>query len=151
MEKLRALQAEHGIVTAAYGPLTPILRHPGGPLKPVLEDIAKKYDTTTTSVLLRWLIQSGVVAITTSTNTDRLKDIAAVYDLTLTEEEVKEIEAAGKKVHFRYYDVSLAITCGIRLITTGAHDRRLPVAGPARREMIANIGQMHATVSWPRK
>ena len=42
LEPVLALQKTHNIVTEAYGPLTPILRHPsGGPLKPVLTNIAK--------------------------------------------------------------------------------------------------------------
>ena len=37
------IQAKHGILTEAYGPLTPLLRHPtGGPLKSVLERIAQR-------------------------------------------------------------------------------------------------------------
>lgn len=56
---------------------------------------------------MRWTIQFGVVAVTSSKNEERIKGFKDVYDFELTEEEMKEIEAEGRKVHYRYYDVSL--------------------------------------------
>lgn len=105
VEPLLELQKKNGITTEAYGPLTPLLRHPtGGPLKPVLERIAKERNIDPASVLYLWTVQKGVVAVTTSTNPENIKKIAAVNDLPdLTAEEIKEIDEAGKKVHFRYY------------------------------------------------
>lgn len=103
------IHAKHGIVAEAYGPLTPVIRHPGGPLKPVLEKIAKAHDVDTATVLLRWTMQSGVVAVTSSKNEERIKGYKKLWEFELSSEEVKEIEEAGKKVHFRYYAVSLAL------------------------------------------
>jgi diketogulonate reductase-like aldo/keto reductase len=100
------IHAKHGIVAEAYGPLTPLLRHPGGPLKPVLTKLAKKYDTDEATVLLRWTIQYGVVAVTSSKNEERIKGYYKLWEFELTPEEVKEIEETGRKVHFRWYDVS---------------------------------------------
>jgi diketogulonate reductase-like aldo/keto reductase len=110
--------AKHGIITEAYGPLTPVLRHKGGPLKPVLEKIAKAHSVDEAAVLLRWTIQFGVVAVTSSKNEDRIKGFKGVYDFELSEAEMKEIETEGRKVHYRYYDVSHA--CGWADFT-GAH------------------------------
>jgi diketogulonate reductase-like aldo/keto reductase len=103
------IHAEHGIVAEAYGPLTPVIRHPGGPLKPVLEKIAKTHDVDTATVLLRWTMQSGVVAVTSSKNEERIKGYKNLWNFELSPEEVKDIEEAGKKVHFRYYAVSLSL------------------------------------------
>jgi len=97
------IHAQHNIVAEAYGPLTPVIRHPGGPLKPVLEKIAKAHDVDTATVLLRWTMQSGVVAVTSSKNEERIKGYGKLWEFELSSEEVKEIEEAGKKVHFRYY------------------------------------------------
>ena len=36
------IHKKHGIVTAAYGPLTPVLRNKGGKLDPVLSKIASR-------------------------------------------------------------------------------------------------------------
>ncbi|KDR69733.1 hypothetical protein GALMADRAFT_255519 [Galerina marginata CBS 339.88] len=106
------LQAKHGILTASYGTLSPILRHPtGGPLKPVLERIAeriskvvgKKVDANT--VLLLWTRAQGVVVVTASGTPERIQglgEIATLPDL-LEEEEVNEITRVGKTIHFRNY------------------------------------------------
>lgn len=97
------IHAKHGIVAESYGPLTPLIRHPGGPLKPVLEKIAKKYNTDAASVLLRWTMQFGVVAVTSSKNEERIKGYSNLWDFELSPEEMKEIEETGRKVHFRHY------------------------------------------------
>jgi len=111
LQPLLDLQASHKIVTQAYGPLTPVLRHPGGPLKPVLAKIAKRVsadsggkDVDEAQVLLLWTIQNNVVAITSSTREENLRKLVEVDGLVdLTEEERKEIEEVGRKVHFRHY------------------------------------------------
>ncbi|KAM0749419.1 Aldo/keto reductase [Meredithblackwellia eburnea MCA 4105] len=103
-----------GITTAAYGPLTPMLRHPskGGPLKPILERIATRLGDglDSSSVLLLWTAAIGVPVITTSTKEDRIKGFARVQDMLandplggLTQEEVDEITTIGKSIHFRNY------------------------------------------------
>ncbi|ODO07234.1 aldose reductase [Cryptococcus wingfieldii CBS 7118] len=111
LEPVLKIAKEHGIVIEAYGPLTPVLRHPtGGPLKPVLERIAQRLskdagkELDSTAVLLLWTIQSGVVVITTSKNEERIKGLAALDSVPdLTAEELKEITDVGKTHHFRYY------------------------------------------------
>lgn len=110
LQPILDLNKQHGIITEAYGPLTPVLRHKGGPLKPILEKIAKKHNVDSAAVLLRWTIQFGVVAVTSSKNEDRIKGFKDVYDFELSEEEMKEIETAGRSVHYRYYDVSIRRT-----------------------------------------
>ncbi|WWC86218.1 uncharacterized protein L201_001091 [Kwoniella dendrophila CBS 6074] len=106
------IQEKHGIVTEAYGPLTPLLRHKtGGPIKPILERIAQRLSKETgknvdaASVLLLWTVNKGVVAVTTSTKLPNIEKIVQIEDLPdLSKEEIKEIEDAGRKVHFRHYD-----------------------------------------------
>jgi len=101
------IHAKHQIVTQAYGPLSPVLRHPGGPLKPILAKIAERLGTDEANVLLKWTIQKGVVAITTSSNEGRIKKMAGVGELgELTKEEMDEIDKVGRGVHFRGYAVS---------------------------------------------
>ena len=101
------IHAKHQIVTQAYGPLSPILRHPGGPLKPILTKIAERLGTDEANVLLKWTIQKGVVAITTSSNEGRIQKMAGVSKLEdLTDEEMEEIDRVGRGIHFRAYAVS---------------------------------------------
>lgn len=95
----------------SYGPLSPILRHPtGGPLKPILTRIAQRLSKESdkqvdeTAVLLLWTMQKGAVALTSSSREERIKQFAETEDLPdLTTEEMDEIDAIGRKVHFRGY------------------------------------------------
>ncbi|ORY32558.1 NADP-dependent oxidoreductase domain-containing protein [Naematelia encephala] len=111
IEPVLKAQEKYGIVTQSFGPLTPTLRHPtGGPIKPILTRIAKKLSASSgqpvdeSSVLLLWTMNKGVVAVTTSGNPDNIKKLAGLANLPdLSSEEIKEIEEAGKKVHYRYY------------------------------------------------
>ncbi|KAM0747023.1 conjugated polyketone reductase C1 [Meredithblackwellia eburnea MCA 4105] len=119
IEPLLKLQAEHGIITTAYGPLSPILRHPskGGPLKPVLERIAQRLGNgfDSSHVILLWIRAMGVGLITTSANEERIKKFADLQTLlkdqlgTLTREEVDEITRIGKEVYFRFYSEHMEV------------------------------------------
>jgi diketogulonate reductase-like aldo/keto reductase len=61
---------KHGIIVTAYGGLTPITRHQGGPLDSVLASIRKRVSDTRGSpvtdaqVLFKWLKQRDIVVIT---------------------------------------------------------------------------------------
>lgn len=143
LDPVLAIQAKHHIVTQAYGPLTPVIRHPtGGPLKPVLEKIAerigqdtgKKVDSAV--VLLQWTIQKGVVAVTTSGNPDNVRKMALGETFgeegRLTQDEMDEIETTGRKVHFRGYKVSLSGSgLSPEADCVDAHDQGFPRTGPS--------------------
>jgi hypothetical protein len=63
-------QKEHNIVMSSFGGLSPIVRLKGGPLDPVLEQIAKRVHessgkpVTDAQVLQLWLRNKGVPCIT---------------------------------------------------------------------------------------
>ncbi|KAM6492897.1 NADP-dependent oxidoreductase domain containing protein [Amanita muscaria] len=105
------IQAKHGIVTQSYGVLAPLIRHPtGGPLKPILERIAKRLSATlgkkvdANTVLMLWTRAQGVVVVTASGNPDRIKNLGNIAILPdLLTEEIDEITAVGKMIHYRYY------------------------------------------------
>ena len=95
---------EKGIVTEAYGPLTPIVRAVEGPVAAIYKRLAEKYGVSESVVGLRWVIDRGVVAITTSSKEERLRSyIEKVPSFKLTEEEVKEISEAGLQKHYRAF------------------------------------------------
>ncbi|KIY73004.1 Aldo/keto reductase [Cylindrobasidium torrendii FP15055 ss-10] len=106
---------KHDIIIESYGPLTPILRHPGGPLKPVLTRIAQRIAASNPElpvkvdeavVLLLWTRATVAVAVSASGNAERIKilaDISRLPDNLLSKEEVDEISNIGKTVHFRHY------------------------------------------------
>jgi diketogulonate reductase-like aldo/keto reductase len=113
LEPVLELQKKHGIVTESYGTLTPTLRHPtGGPLKPVLERIAKRISSVVGKpldanvVLLLWARAQGVVVVTASGNPDRIKALGEIATLPgdlLKQDEVDEITTVGKTIHYRHY------------------------------------------------
>ncbi|KAK8129745.1 aldo/keto reductase [Apiospora kogelbergensis] len=90
------------IAIAAYGPLTAATKAKPGPLDSVYEDLAKKYGVTPADVALRWCIDQGIVAITTSSNEQRLQGyLNKMPSFKLTPKEVERITEVGKEKHFR--------------------------------------------------
>ena len=101
--ELLEFQKKHGIKASAYSPLTAITRAAPGPVDDAHERLAKKYNVTKGEIALRWAIDQGIVAVTTSSNEDRLKQYLKVTGFKLTEEEIEEIATEGKKKNFRGY------------------------------------------------
>lgn len=92
------------ITVEAFASLTPLTKATPGPVDGVVGKLAQKYGVSSSSVLLRWLIEQGVVAITTSSKKERLEEhLMQVTTFSLSKEEVDEISQAGKKKNFRSY------------------------------------------------
>ncbi|KAH8145789.1 uncharacterized protein LAJ45_10266 [Morchella importuna] len=92
----------HNIQLAAYSPLGPLTKFPGGPLDAVLKRIAGEKGRTESQVLIRWGVEMGVVIVTTSSKKERQEEFAGV-GFELGEEVVREIMEVGGKVHHRIY------------------------------------------------
>ena len=73
---------------------------------PALKDIGEKHGKTTAQVALRFLLQSGVVLIPKSVHKNRMQENFDIFDFTLNEEEMKQLEAldGGKSLFFSHYD-----------------------------------------------
>ena len=73
---------------------------------PALVEIGKRYGKTAAQTALRFLIQSGVVAIPKSTHRERMEENFQIFDFALTEEEMQKIRAldTGKSLFFSHYD-----------------------------------------------
>ncbi|XP_034489096.1 aldo-keto reductase family 4 member C10 [Drosophila innubila] len=65
---------------------------------PEVKEMAASHGKTPAQVLLRWIIETGNVAIPKSTNPDRLKQNFNVFDFKLTEEEVAKLSALDKNI-----------------------------------------------------
>ncbi|KAJ4487778.1 oxidoreductase [Lentinula aciculospora] len=99
------------IVIESYAALSSIFRASGGPVDPVLANVAarlrtKESDTTVSpgQVIFKWLIQKGVVVVTTSSKVSRIREALSTPSLPdLTEEEMATIETEGSKVHERFF------------------------------------------------
>ncbi len=92
---------ENGIEVGSFKGLTPAFRAPEGPLREPLARIAKAHDVTAATVLIHWIIRTGVVAVTTTTKPERLSEYAQALTLNLSPDEVQEITDIGATYHFR--------------------------------------------------
>ena len=74
--------------------------------KPVLVETGKRYGKTAAQTALRFLIQSGVVAIPKSTHRERMEENFQIFDFALTGEEMEKIRAldTGESLFFSHYD-----------------------------------------------
>ena len=73
---------------------------------PVLKKIGDRHGKTVAQTALRFLLQSDVVLIPKYTLKNRMEENFDVFDFTLSEDEMKEIEAldTGKSLFFSHYD-----------------------------------------------
>ena len=73
---------------------------------PVLVETGKRYRKTAAQTALRFLIQSGVVAIPKSTHRERMEENFQIFDFALTGEEMEKIRAldTGESLFFSHYD-----------------------------------------------
>ena len=73
---------------------------------PVLVETGKKYGKTAAQTALRFLIQSGVVAIPKSAHRERMEENFQIFDFALNEEEMQKIRAldTGESLFFSHYD-----------------------------------------------
>lgn len=98
---LLAYHKSKDIKVAAYGPLLPVTKAKGGPLDPLLESLGKKYAVNPSEVLLRWVIDQAVVAVTTSSKEQRLSDYLRIFTFNLTPKELEQISEVGATHHAR--------------------------------------------------
>lgn len=96
-----------GIHIESYGPLSSLIRHPGGPVDPIVKKIAQELGATEGQVLLKWAhqITHGGIVLTTSSKKERLEEqIKAFTEIKdLSDEQVKAVAEAGKKAHHRVF------------------------------------------------
>jgi aldehyde reductase len=89
-----------GITVTAYSPFG-CPTHPMFPGAKCLEEpkileVGKKYGQGANHVIIRWLIQRGVIAIPKSVTKSRIIDNFNVFDFTLTEDDIKDVESLDK-------------------------------------------------------
>ena len=72
----------------------------------VLKSIAEKYGKTVPQIILRWLIQRGIVAIPKTVRRERMIENINIFDFELTQEDMKKIAAldTGKSLFFSHRD-----------------------------------------------
>lgn len=69
--------------------------------EPLFAKLAEKYQKSSAQIILRWHVQNGNVVIPGSKNPAHIRDNFDLFDFSLSDEEMAEIEAMDKKK--RYY------------------------------------------------
>ena len=85
--EVRTWCAEHGVVVAAYSPLTKGARlgHP------VVVEIARRTGRSPAQILLRWGVQQGLVVLPKSTRSERIRENAAIFDFKLAAQDMAQL------------------------------------------------------------
>ncbi|XP_043255769.1 aldo-keto reductase family 1 member A1-like isoform X2 [Colletes gigas] len=115
---LRQLCKMHNIIITAYSPLA----SPGAKVHfqtkynvnveefpdllghPIVQQISTKYKKSAAQILLRYLLELGVVVIPKSTSPERIKANIEIFDFALKEEDMKLLSTLDKGVHGRIFN-----------------------------------------------
>lgn len=75
----------------------------------ILVSIGKKYNKSSAQVMLRWLIQRGVIVACKSTHIERMQEKVNVFDFELTEEDMNSIKTldTSNSLFFSHYDPNM--------------------------------------------
>jgi 2,5-diketo-D-gluconate reductase A len=94
---LRAVNAEYGVVTEAYGPLGV------GKLldNPTVVAVAEAHGKTPAQALIRWSVQLGNVVIARSATPERIRSNIEVFDFELTAEEMERFDGLNDGTRMR--------------------------------------------------
>ena len=100
-KELKEFLDKYGIAIQAWYPLG----HGDKTLleEPVFNKLAKKYKKSTAQIILRWHIQNGTIVIPGSKNPDHIRDNFYLFDFSLTDEEMSEINSLNQD---KRYDTS---------------------------------------------
>ncbi len=93
-KELREILDKNNVILEAWGPLGQ-----GNPellKEPVFTRLAEKYNKNNGQIIIRWIIQEGVVTFPKTTNPERIKSNLDVFDFELTEDEMNEIRGLDK-------------------------------------------------------
>ncbi|BCJ86902.1 hypothetical protein skT53_18870 [Effusibacillus dendaii] len=71
---------------------------------PVLVELGQKYGKTPAQIAIRWNLQHGVVTIPKSVRAARIRENADVFDFSLTQEEMQQIDARNQNKRSFEYD-----------------------------------------------
>jgi diketogulonate reductase-like aldo/keto reductase len=99
-EELLSFCKNNKIQLEAYSPLTrgKRLNHPH-----ILE-MAKKYDTTPSQILIRWSLQHDVIVIPKSIHEARIKENSQVFDFQLEPNDMKLLDSLNENLYTVFMD-----------------------------------------------
>lgn len=110
----QAILAEYKVQAEAWGPFAE--GRNGLFANEVLEAVARKHGKSIAQVVLRWLIQRGIVAIPKSVRKERMAENFAVFDFALDEGDLAAIAALDQKASsfFDHRDPAMVKWLGTR-------------------------------------
>ncbi|SEP62047.1 MULTISPECIES: aldo/keto reductase [Pseudomonas] len=94
---LREVNRQKNILTEAWSPLAQggeLLKHP------LFQELAKKHGKTPAQVILRWHVELGSIIFPKSTNPERIRENADIFDFSLDSDDMQKIAALdeGKRL-----------------------------------------------------
>jgi 2,5-diketo-D-gluconate reductase A len=100
----QALMREHGVQIESWGPLAEGRNDLFG--NAVLSEVGEAHGKSVAQVVLRWLVQRGVVVIPKSVRPERMAENLDVFDFELTDEEMGRVATldTGASVFFDHRD-----------------------------------------------
>lgn len=82
---------EHNITVTAYSPLGGLTHRDLAEATEALQVIAEQYKVTVAQVMLRWVVQNGMVVVPGTGNPKHMQENLAIYDFELSPEDMQTI------------------------------------------------------------
>ncbi|KAK7462457.1 hypothetical protein VKT23_008056 [Stygiomarasmius scandens] len=83
---------KHNIAVSAYCPLV----RTNGFDNPVLQEVCKEYNKSPPQVLVRWSLQKGFIPLPKSSNPERVRANADIYDFELSDAAMAKLDALDR-------------------------------------------------------
>lgn len=89
---------KHDILLEAYSPLGPLYaaKEKTGEFYDYIKELTAKYNREDSLILLRWVYQTGVLPVTTSSKPERVAGVVQIFEFELEDSEVSQITSLGK-------------------------------------------------------
>jgi diketogulonate reductase-like aldo/keto reductase len=89
LKKLLDFCSSHDIQLESYSPLTKGVKLED----PKLADLASKYSKTPAQILIRWVLQHGVIVVPKSSHKERIEENAYVFDFSISTEDMNALDS----------------------------------------------------------
>jgi diketogulonate reductase-like aldo/keto reductase len=91
-KELQEFCEENNIKIEAYSPLARGRKFD----HPVLIELSKKYNKTPAQIMIRWALQVGTIVIPKSSNKERIKENASVFDFEISKEDMDKLNSLSE-------------------------------------------------------
>lgn len=96
------LHAKYGALIESWGPLAE--GRDGIFSNPILTEIGEKYGKSVAQVIIRWIIQRGIIVFPKSIKKERMEENFDVFDFELTDEDMEKIKELETGEPIAYID-----------------------------------------------